>query len=879
VIGRRSALHPPRRSAGISPAGGPEARAPGRDEGLAARSEGALLRFYAFRLARRELRGGLKGLRVFVACLVLGVAMIAGIGSLAAAIDSGIGSGARALLGGDVEANLLYRPLAAPERAFLAQSGRLCEVVTLRAMARSHGDRQQSLIALEAVDRAYPLYGRLVLRPEQAGAAALGRRDGRFGAAVDPGLLDRLGIGIGGRIAIGTATFTVRATIRRQPDAAPGGFILGPTVLISHQGLKAAGMLQPGALVTYHYRLKLPAGTNAARWAQQARARFPDAAWQIRTAAEAAPGLRRITGHVTMFLSLVGLSALLVGGVGIGNAVGFYIGGKATTIATLKCLGAANRLVLCAYALQLLALALAAIAGAVVLGALVPWVTLPLFGGLLPVAARLGVYPLPLALAALYGLLTVLVFSLWPLAGIGATPAGALFRDTVARARRHRPLWAFAATALAAAGLAALAVLTAADRMIALWFVAGAAASLLLLRSAGAGLVLAIRHLPRPRQPLLRLALANLARPGAPTAKIVLSLGVGLTLFVTVALVEGNLAREITARLPAEAPAFFFIDIGPQQVARFERIVRAMPKARLEQVPMLRGRITRLNGVPVAHARVMPGARWALDSDRGLTYSAKLPEGSRLVAGHWWPPDYKGPPLVSIDAGLAHEMRLKIGDTLTVNLLGRDITARIANLRRIDWRRLGINFILVFAPGVLERAPQTHLAAVYLPPREEEPLLRRVVGAFPNISAIPVHQTLDTVDRLIAMIAAAVEAAALITVAAGVLVLGGALAAGHHRRVYDAVVLKVLGATRRAIAGAFLVEHGLLGALSALIAGAIGTLAAYLLVARAMSLAWVFLPGPLVAILILATAITLALGFAGTWRALGAAAAAHLRNE
>jgi putative ABC transport system permease protein len=833
----------------------------------------------AFRLARRELRGGIRGLRVFLACLVLGVATIAGIGSLAASVAAGIGAGARALLGGDVEARLLYRPADAAARAFLAQSGRLSEVATMQAMARSRDGRQQSLVSLEAVGPAYPLYGRVVLKPQQDLVAALARRDGSFGAAVDPVLLKRLGIAIGDRIAIGTAAFTVRATIRQQPDAAPGGLVFGPPVLIARGGLKAAGMLRPGALVTYHYRLKLPPGTDAAAWAKAAQARFPGAGWQIRTAAQAAPGLRHLIERVAMFLSLVGLSALLVGGVGIGNAVGFYIGGKTATIATLKCLGAENRLVLAAYALQILALAVAAIAAALVLGALVPLVVAPLIGGLLPVAARLGVYPLPLALAALYGLLTTGVFALWPLAGIGGAAAGALFRDRIARAQRRRPAWVFLATALAAAGLAGLAVASTDNRTVALWFVAGAAAALILFRIAGEGLVWLVRHLPRPQRPVLRLALANLGRPGAATAEIVLSLGLGLTLFVAVALVEGNLGREIAARLPSKAPSFFFIDIGPSQLAPFEAIVRAMPGARLEQVPMLRGRITRLDGVAVDKAKVRPGARWALDSDRGLTYSATLPKGSQLVAGRWWPRDYKGPPLVSFDADLARGMGLKVGDTLTVNLMGRDITARIANLRRIDWQRLGINFILVFAPGALDAAPQTHLAAVTLPPGEEETLLRQVTRQFPNVSAIPVHEALRAVGRVVAMIGDAVRIAALVTLFAGVLVLGGALAAGHHRRVTDAVVLKVLGATRGTIAGVFLIEHGLLGLLAALVAGALGTLAAYLLVARVMGFEWVFLPAPLFATLALATAITLALGFVGTWRALAATAAASLRNE
>jgi len=877
VSGRGIAPHP-----GPLPASG-EREEPSpkgwEGQGFSAGSGGAPLLSCALRLARRELRGGLRGLRTFLAALVLGVAMIAGIGALAAAIDAGIDGAARALLGGDVEARLIYRPADAVERAFLAHSGRLSEVATLRAMARRLDGGRQSLVALEAVDHAYPLYGRAVLQPPQSLAAALAERNGGFGAAVDPVLLGRLGIRVGEPIAIGTAAFTVRATLRQQPDAAPGGLIFGPTVLISERGLAAAGLLRPGALVTYHYRVKLPAGADPALWVKAANARFPAAGWQIRTAAEAAPGLHRLTDRVALFLSFIALSALLVGGVGIGNAVGFYIGGKTATIATLKCLGAPNRLVLAAYALQILILALGAIAGALALGALAPLVAAPLFGGLLPVAARFGLYPLPLARAALYGLLTVLVFALWPLAGIGGAPAGALFRDRVDRTHRRRPVWALAMTAFAAAGFAALAVLGAGNRGVALWFVGGTAAALVVFRLAGEGLVRAVRRLPRPRRPILRLALANLGRPGAPTAEIVLSLGLGLTLFVAAALVEGNLAREIAARLPAAAPSFFFLDIGPEQLAPFERIVRATPGARLEQVPMLRGRITRLNGVPVAKAKVLPGARWALDSDRGVTYSATLPEGSQLVAGRWWPPDYRGPPLVSFAADLAHDMGLEVGDSLTVTVLGRDITARIANLRRIDWRRLGINFVLVFAPGTLEGAPQTHLAAVYLPKTEEEPLLRRVTRALPNVAAIPVHEALDAVGHVVAALGTAVEAATLATLVAGVLVLGGALAAGHRRRVVDAVVLKVLGATRATIAGAFLIEHALLGLLAALFAGALGTLVAYLLVARLMGIAWTFLWGPPLATLALATAITVALGFVGIWRALGAEAAVYLRNE
>jgi putative ABC transport system permease protein len=417
------------------------------------------------------------------------------------------------------------------------------------------------------------------------------------------------------------------------------------------------------------------------------------------------------------------------------------------------------------------------------------------------------------------------------------------------------------------------------DHAVALWFGIGAVALFALFASAGRGIVFAAGKFGRPRQPMLRLALANLHRPGAATLPVVLSLGIGLTVLVASALVEGNLEREVEARIPAEAPAFFFIDIQPDELAGFADIVRRIPGARFTEVPMMRGRITRLNGVPVERAAVKSDARWALNSDRGLTYAARLPAGSRLVAGRWWPADYRGPPLVSFDAALAQGMGLEVGDTLTVNLLGREVTARIANLRDIDWQRLGINFAMVFAPGTLERAPQTHLAAVYLRPDQEARLVGEVTRVFSNISAIETREALAAVDHILRMIGAAIRLTALFALAAGALVLGGALAAGHHRRVYDAVVLKVLGATRGAIIGAYLLEHGLLGVLSALVAAALGTLAAFFVVTRLWQTDWVFLPAPLLWTAAAATILALTLGFAGTWRALGSKPAPYLRND
>ncbi|HTZ35928.1 MAG TPA: FtsX-like permease family protein, partial [Stellaceae bacterium] len=337
--------------------------------------------------------------------------------------------------------------------------------------------------------------------------------------------------------------------------------------------------------------------------------------------------------------------------------------------------------------------------------------------------------------------------------------------------------------------------------------------------------------------------------------------------------------REIEGTIAEGAPAYFFLDIQPTQLAGFAQRVAGVPGSRLAEVPMLRGRITRLNGVAVEAAPVAPEARWALNSDRGLTYAATLPAGSELVAGTWWPTDYAGPPLVSFDAELAEGMALKVGDTLTVNVLGREVTARIANLRRIDWTRLGINFAIVFAPGTLDAAPHTDLAAVWLPPGSEEHLVAQIVDAYPNVSAIPVRDALDAVEHIVAAIGTAIRLAALVTLVAGALVLAGAIAADYRQRVYDAVVLKVLGATRRTIAAAFLLEYGLMGLVGAAVAALLGSGVAWLLVTRPLDAEWSFAPGRLAVLLVAAVGVTMAIGFAGTWRALGAAAAPELRHE
>ena len=520
------------------------------------------------------------------------------------------------------------------------------------------------------------------------------------------------------------------------------------------------------------------------------------------------------------------------------------------------------------------------IAIGLIAGALAPLALAPILPAELPVAARAGLYPLPLLVAAAAGGLTTLVFALGPLATARAVPPATLFREAAQPVRPRPSAGLIAAQAIAGALLAALVVATSVDRVLAAWSVLGALAALAVFRIAGALVLALVRRLGRPRHARLRLALANLGRPGSSTASVIASLGLGLTVLVALALVEGNIALTLDKELPDRAPSFFFIDIQPDEVAPFDALLASFPGiTEVARVPSLRGRLVRLNGVPVEQAQVAPEAQWAIRSERGLTYSPIVPAGSRVAAGAWWPKDYGGPPLVSFDAELARGMGLAVGDTLTVNVLGREVTATIANLRSIDWTSLGINFAMVFSPGTFTGAPETDIATARVPNDKEAALERAVTDRFPNVSAIPVKDALQAVSRIVAAVAVALQATAAITLAAAGLVLAGALAASRRRRLYEAVVLKVLGATRADLLKSFLLEYGLLGLFSAAIAAALGSLAAYLILTRVMHSEWVFLPGAVAMAAGVAVVLTLVLGYAGTWRALGAPAAPYLRNE
>ena len=432
-------------------------------------------------------------------------------------------------------------------------------------------------------------------------------------------------------------------------------------------------------------------------------------------------------------------------------------------------------------------------------------------------------------MAVLFGLLVTLAFALLPLGRARDVPATALFRETGFQGKGLPRLVYIALAALIALSLAALAVWSATDRRLAMIFVGAAAGSFLLLRAVGWLVQWLARKSPSVRSTALRLAIGNIHRPGALTPSVVLSLGLGLTLLVSLALIDGNLRRQIAGSLPERAPNFFFVDIQAAEVEAFAAFVgREAPGADLARVPMLRGRIMELNGVEAQKVNVLPEGAWVLRGDRGITYSTDLPANATLVEGQWWPKDYAGEPLVSFSAEEAGQIGLDIGDTVTVNVLGRAITARIASLRDVQWESMGINFVMVFSPNTFAGAPHSWLATLTMKdakPEDNSRVLNAVTRAYPAVTSVRVKDALDVVNQLVAQLGTAIRAAASVALIASVLVLAGALAAGNSARIHDAVVLKTLGATRRTLIAAFSLEYMLIGLATAVFAFAAGGLA------------------------------------------------------
>jgi putative ABC transport system permease protein len=856
-----------------------------RPDDAAPQGRGASRLPLVLRLAMREMRSGLRGFGIFLGCIALGVAAIAGVSSLSNALTEGMAREGRTILGGDLAYSLLQREATDAERELLAGYGEISTIATLRGMA--HADENGSaLVEIKAVGPDYPVIGELVTDPQAPFATLLEERDGVFGAVADPVLLSRLDLETGDEVRIGTARFEIRAALVSEPDKVAEGIGFGPRLLMTTPALRESGLIQPGSLVRWTYRIALPGGAGddalLARVEEEIGQAAPEAGWRVRSRLNADPQFQRNIERFAQFLTLVGLTALIVGGIGVANAVRGFVDRKRDSIATFKSLGAPGGQVVGIYLTQVMTIAGLGILAGLAIGAAIPFVVAFALRDILPIPIAPVLAWSQLGIAALYGGLIALAFAILPLGRVHDIEVTHLFRDQIDRDRRW-PRKRYIAIAMAAAGtLIGLSVSAAYDARVAMIFITAITLAFILLRLVASGLMAIARRLPRPRRAGPRLALANIHRPGALTPSLVLALGLGVTLLVTLALIDSNMRRQLTENLPQNAPSFFFVDIPSAEVDAFEGFMRdAAPDGTLERVPMMRGRIVSLGGVPAEEIEAREDVNWVLQGDRGITYAQEPPEGSRIVAGAWWGAEPEEN-LVSFDAEIADGLGVGLGDEIVVNVLGRNIAARIVNLREIEWRSMGINFVMVFSPNTFAGAPHMHLATLTFGDEEDrarEPALMRDIGqAFPTITSVRVRDALEAVNDLVGQLAIAIRGASSVALVASVLVLAGALAAGHRARLYDAVVLKTLGATRSRLLGAYALEYGALGFVTALFGLIAGGLGAFVIVTQIMQLDFVFAWEGALGAAFLAVVVTISLGLLGTWRILSHKPASYLRN-
>lgn len=835
----------------------------------------------AWTIARRELRGGLTGFRVLILSLMLGVAAIAAVTSVRDSIGGGLAREGATMLGGDAELNFTYRFADPEDRVWMEDhSEAMSEIADFRSMLSvPNGDAaERALTQVKAVDRAYPLTGQVMLEPNIPLAEALAGQDGRPGVVLAPILFERLGLTLGDEVRIADLPFVVMAQLAHEPDGAGAGFTLGPRSMVALSALKDTPVLAPGTLFESAYRLKLPQGTDLEKLKETAQAEVASGAFRWRDARNGAPGVNQFVERLSSFLVLVGLAGLAIGGVGVSSAVRSYLDRKIAVIATLKTLGAERRVIFLAYLMQIGVLTGVAILGGLILGGVIPILALPIVQSLVPVPVEAGLHLGPLMEAALYGVLASAIFVLWPLARSERVRPAALYRDALI-GLSGLPRWPYL---VAIAGLIGLLILTSVllsdSARLVLWCYFGLSVVFGLLVLAGRGLaslsrVLSHRGIVRRILPL-RLALGSVGGPGGEASSVVLSLGLGLTVLSAIGQIDSNMRGAIARDLPERAPSYYVVDIQPDQIAGLtERVTTDPGVSRFERAPMLRGLITKING---QDAQEVAGPHWVLRGDRGITYAETPSENTKVTSGTWWAAEDREPQ-ISFASDEAEEMGLQLGDTMTVNILGRDITATITSFRKVDFSGAGMGFILTMNPAALAGAPHTWIATIYAEPAAEAPLIRDLAKAYPNITTIRVRDAIEQVVTILEGIAAATTLGALVTLLSGAVVLVGAAAAGEERRRFEAAVLKILGATRGRILASFAWRAIILGLAAGLVALVTGATVAWAVLHFVMEAEFVFSVSSALSIVSGGIALTVLSSLWISWRAMRVRPARVLR--
>ncbi len=757
-------------------------------------------------------------------CLIFGVASIATIGSLRGAIEAGLNSNGQVFLGGDAEIELTYRRASPQENDWMAQQSlQKSEILDFRSMAVARDNSKRILTQVKAVDAAYPLVGEIVLSNDMGLPEALAGQNDLPGAVVAPALLRRLLLNLGDIMQLGEQEFVVMATLEKEPDNF-SNFALGPRSIVLAQDLEGSGLLSQGTIFSSKYRLILPKGIDFDTAKAMFEADWATAGGKWKDARNASPGAARAIDRLSTFLVLIGLSGLVVGGIGVSAAVQAFVAKKTGNIAVLKTLGATPRQIFWIYTLQIIAYTVAAVILGVLLGAVAPFLARPFLPESLSAVAVISVYPAALLEAATYGALAAAIFSIWPLAQTEQIRPANLFRGGTPQSW---PATRYIIVLVILLGAALWGTVQFSGSIaMTMWLLGGISLALLFLALMAGLFKLILKQVVRGKslqgRLALRAAVSAIASGTERAGPVVMGIGLGLAVLAAVGQIDGNLRNSMTKSLPDKAPSFFFLDIQSSQLEEFnQRLSDNTEVDRVETAPMLRGLVTQINSKPAAE---VGGDHWVLRGDRGISYAAKMPEKTSLTAGQWWPDDYSGPAQISFSAEAAEEIGIGLGDSLTLNVLGRDITATITSLRNVDFSNAGMGFVILLNASALAGAPHSHIATVYASEAAEIPILDELGQAFPNVTGIQIREAVLMVSGIVSSIASAASIGAIATLITGFLILIGAASVSSKQRAYETAILKTLGATHREILVSFALRSAMVGALAASVALGVGLL-------------------------------------------------------
>jgi len=837
------------------------------------------------RVAMIDLRGSMGKFVLLIACMALGVAAVGTVGTLRTSIEAAINKDTRAILGGDLE--VLSRRADIPDevRAELTSLGRVSRRVELNTQA-SVGDRT-AILSLRAVDGSFPLVGRVELEGVQDDRLSelLGERDGVFGLLLNRRAALQLGVQPGARIRIGQLETQLRGIVSALPDDAALGFQLGAPALISDQALASAGLRQEGVLNQFRYKLLLTTLTfEEAK--KRLDERFPDHDWNIRSPRDATAGVARFIDIFGNFMLLVGLTALVVGGLGVANSVSAYLSARQEVIATMRALGASSRRIVWHFLIQILIFALVGVVLGVAAVVALTALAVPLVSGFTRLDLPLVIEPGIMASAAGLALTTSLTFAWLPLLrsqdarpaqlfrSVGSGTIGAGDIRSILRLRKLLPV---------AAGVMIMAALTFGivnDAVLVAAYFAGVLLALVLLRVVALGLQMVLRRLPPPRNRLLRFALSAVTRSGGPTGTIVVSLGMGLSMLLLIAATQANIEDQLRGELGSEVPDFVLLDMPRAEFASVGAYMANRPDVlRFTTVPMLRGVITALKGEPPPGSETLP--RDVADMFRGdtaLTWSADKPSDTVVDTGAWWSPDYAGPPLVSLTTEMRDALDLEIGDRLEITISGRPLELTIASFRIVNWRSPAFNFRIVASPGAIESAPQSYFGTLKVAPGTDRDVEAHLLEAFPSLTFIPVRDAIERARAVLANLSMALGIAGAASLIAGALVLVSALSVGRRQREADAVLMKLLGARRGTVIAAFLLEYAAIGAISASIASGLAVAGAWAVSSWLLGIAFALRADLFAVVALIVIAATAAVGAATTWTAMSRPAGSFIRE-